>query len=1137
MQTKTKKWLLTLFAPLTLAFAFAGLATQGKDTVVAETNAETPILWGISDAVKPNETVTLTGYNLYANDLLVAYAPGDGNAPGVFDVNAAPSGCRFFEKEELSAIDEENGSGLSLILPQSLSCGKYDFWVRANGEWSNGVTLNAVRPLYINQEAAYAGLPIEIVGRNFFASEYGAGAAEEDVEKISVKLVRVADLDGNAVGSSDSYVVRAQDGVRYTAEESVTGQEIAKSNPYKITFETPAVTNYGTYEIYVSTDDVDYRGLEEPQQLVIYQKKAQAWKETVFGTIAGNTHVGNDPLDLHSYWAQDLNYSNVRTISENTELTASLLATTIQTYTNQLASTGGVLYFPAGSYYLTGTTAFADNVIWVGAGADKTKIYYHTTGEGGGSWLKADNVNNMGFARMTFTQTQTTIDHGVYPDVVLGLNDTTNTISGTNVIDVSLQQSQNKFVSDVVFDFPLDVNEEQRRVCNIGGAKNFVFQNVEYTGGAYGMMCSVYQYTNIRNAQFSCDASNTVMNVHGNYTFLENVSYEKQYHGHGISLRSNASISNSLVKNIGTANENANVGEPLVFEGASGYFQAGDIVSATARTFTVNMHGGSVIDATTSNLRYGNFAVQIVGGKGVGQIRYFKRVPTSTDTYELLDSEEAWDVIPDSTSRYTIISPMHHATVYRFNAENCAKGVYLYSQLYDAVVAECNLVNTEGILLYSVSSPQKGRINADSQVRIVNNTIEGISSGTNKGGINIRLDTTYRSDSLGGVEYKGYGTYIQDVTVRGNTVVDATPSESFSGQTISEQSNRCGIVVDYVGYYRAAVNVSSDIGFITLENNTVESSQYGTYYEMASVGAVIRNNTYSATTTAQSVETDRIEGGYVIEGNDYDRLDSVSLSLNGKIGVNTYVHFLEETVAADNATVTFQIDGGATQEYNLSEGVRASDGCYKYTAWLDAKNIDTNVKVMLTVDGVLVEEKQMSMRTYLEQAKILYGADTKTYDMLCATETYMNAASAYFAGETVEEIDGLEEEIAEYGSMSSDGTLPTGVSNVQASLLLHEGTTLRITFQAESLSGVTCTVDGKHVAVRSLANSTYCLEIENISANQLGTAYVVKINDYTLSLSALSYANLVMSNSIDDNLINLIRAMYLYYQAAAVYFA
>ena len=137
MQTKTKKWLLTLFAPLTLAVAFGGLATQAKDKVVAATNAETPILWGISDAVKPNETVTLTGYNLYANDLLVAYAPWNENNPSVFDEGAAPSGCRFFEKEELSAIDEENGSGLSLILPRVYRAANT---ISGCGQTANGAT-------------------------------------------------------------------------------------------------------------------------------------------------------------------------------------------------------------------------------------------------------------------------------------------------------------------------------------------------------------------------------------------------------------------------------------------------------------------------------------------------------------------------------------------------------------------------------------------------------------------------------------------------------------------------------------------------------------------------------------------------------------------------------------------------------------------------------------------------------------------------------------------------------------------------------------------------------------------------------------------------------------------------------------
>ena len=67
-------------------------------------------------------------------------------------------------------------------------------------------------------------------------------------------------------------------------------------------------------------------------------------------------------------------------------------------------------------------------------------------------------------------------------------------------------------------------------------------------------------------------------------------------------------------------------------------------------------------------------------------------------------------------------------------------------------------------------------------------------------------------------------------------------------------------------------------------------------------------------------------------------------------------------------------------------------------------------------------------------------------------------------------------------------------------------------------------------------NLNCCIEIENISADQLGTAYAVKIGNYTLNFSALSYANIVLNKSGDANLINLLKALYLYNQAANAYF-
>ena len=861
--TKRKR-LIALLGIFFTSLLSVGLCSLHKTHLASAQTAAAPIVWSISDAVKPNETVVIQGYGLTGTDLTVAYAPNTGVKPTAFDESNEPENCKFLPKSKLTAVDESNGSGVALTLPKSATCGTYDFWVKANGVWSNGITLNATRPLYINQEATYAGLPIEIVGRNFFTSEYGIGTEENSLSSLRVKLVRVADINGYEDGVQEEKVVGVETGVRYTAEQSVTGKAIEKSNPYKITFLTPTVENYGTYEIYVAANGVDFRGLEEKQRLIIYEKKAQSWNETVFGALLNNTHVGNDPLDLLSYWAQDLNYVNVETMTPNTPSDTTLVTKVAQAAYRLYQKGGGVVYFPEGSYYLTYCASFYENVIWVGAGADKTTIYYPATNTGGGSWIKANGTSNVGFARMSFAQEAPQTK--AYPDGVLVFADTAGkTTDGAS--DASLQTSKNKFVTDVTFDFPFDTTyadgmqiANQRRICLISGAKNFVYQNVVFRGGDTPMKCGVYEYANIRNARLYANDANTDMGVTSNYAFLENVAFEKDWHGHGISLRNNASVSSCYVTKTGDPSWTGNIGEALVFEPAPGYFSTGTVVSATARTFTVNMLSGTAITNSAPTLSYDNFAIQIVAGKGAGQMRYFKRAPLSANCYELADGESDWEILPDSTSRYTVIIPMRNATVYRFKAENCVKGIYLYSQLYDAVVAECELINTEGILLHSVSIPNNGRFNSNANVRIVNNYVQGVSVGSNKGGINVRFDT------VGDSSVKGFGTLIQGVTVKGNTLVDTKPKDNHTGVTLTEQSAKCGIVVDYSVGYSATTDTFSDLRFAVIENNRLTNSQYGVYYEVASVGGVIRNNVATETPTQFYVEQSRLHGAHVLNG-------------------------------------------------------------------------------------------------------------------------------------------------------------------------------------------------------------------------------------------------------------------------------
>ena len=64
----------------------------------------------------------------------------------------------------------------------------------------------------------------------------------------------------------------------------------------------------------------------------------------------------------------------------------------------------------------------------------------------------------------------------------------------------------------------------------------------------------------------------------------------------------------------------------------------------------------------------------------------------------------------------------------------------------------------------------------------------------------------------------------------------------------------------------------------------------------------------------------------------------------------------------------------------------------------------------------------------------------------------------------------------------------------------------------------------------------YYKEITGISADKLGTAQSVTVDGYTVSYSPLSYAYAVLkSDSTDESLKNLVKALYLYEQAAEAY--
>ena len=79
-------------------------------------------------------------------------------------------------------------------------------------------------------------------------------------------------------------------------------------------------------------------------------------------------------------------------------------------------------------------------------------------------------------------------------------------------------------------------------------------------------------------------------------------------------------------------------------------------------------------------------------------------------------------------------------------------------------------------------------------------------------------------------------------------------------------------------------------------------------------------------------------------------------------------------------------------------------------------------------------------------------------------------------------------------------------------------------------------MNGVKATLHSVSANCYYVEISDIQAKDLATVYDVQIGDCSFKVSALSYANLIVQSASDENLVNLMKNVYLYYKSAAAYF-
>ena len=247
----------------------------------------------------------------------------------------------------------------------------------------------------------------------------------------------------------------------------------------------------------------------------------------------------------------------------------------------------------------------------------------------------------------------------------------------------------------------------------------------------------------------------------------------------------------------------------------------------------------------------------------------------------------------------------------------------------------------------------------------------------------------------------------------------------------------------------------------------------------------------------------------------------MSISMAGDIGLNFYVDLDD----AEEATATITMKGESTTVVGVYQETL---NCWKFTYGVAPK--DYQEIVSISVADVVAEYSVAAYANALPE-------DNAAYPIVAELMEYCEAARVYFANEEATATEDLSADLSEY-----EATIEGEEENVTiagATLVLESKTTINVYVTAESLDGITCTVDGETVTPVALEgqDGQYVISISGIVAKDLDNIYTITIGGYTITYCALSYVGETLSGTVDNvALANLVKAMYSLSVEAELYF-
>ena len=280
------------------------------------------------------------------------------------------------------------------------------------------------------------------------------------------------------------------------------------------------------------------------------------------------------------------------------------------------------------------------------------------------------------------------------------------------------------------------------------------------------------------------------------------------------------------------------------------------------------------------------------------------------------------------------------------------------------------------------------------------------------------------------------------------------------------------------------------------------------------------------------------------------RLVGHSISLDGDIGVNFYMELADNIANSDTAYMHFTIPTGSgttTQDVLVKDARQVTSGdktYYVFKCQVAAKEMTSEIKAQI-IDG----DKHGEIYTYSvkEYADYLIGHAeeseewAKAVPLVKAMLNYGAYSQIYFdknptalANADLTDEDKTLGDVAINIAEPAIGKLPDGVTFEGATLSLKSETSLSLYFKSDADLEFSC---GGYTVEKATSGEYQIARIRGIAAKHIGDTFTLNVGSGSITYSPLNYiANALNGGTEDENLINAVKALYWYRQAADAYF-